>query len=269
MKSYIVEKEFEHQGLKCVVLLLATGYRCGYVGVPKGHPLYNVDYMNCQSDFACHGGLTYAGGGVNSSYPISSDLWWFGFDCTHWGDADDWNSTFKAFSEQSERIAEYKAIRSLCPLGGEIRTTEFVENECKSLAEQLVNCDNKHKTSSDEQEDVVKQYCNENKDTVERYYNENNELGVLYSPGYGVGWSSMGDKELAYDKRIVEYWLTEHPDIQKMEMYLERIGYHGVWMGGYNNLKIAWIPKGTMFYIHEYDDSESIETPKSCGMMMT
>ena len=115
-----------------------------------------------------------------------------------------------------------------------------------------------YKNPSDEQEGIVM-----------RYYNENNELGVLYSPGYGVGWSSMGDKELAYDKRIVEYWLTEHPDIQKMEMYLERIGYHGVWMGGYNNLKIAWIPKGTMFYIHEYDDSESIETPKSCGMMMT
>ena len=38
-----------------------------------------------------------------------------------------------------------------------------------------------YKTSSDEQEDVVKQYYNENKDTVERYYNENNELGVLYS----------------------------------------------------------------------------------------
>lgn len=51
-----------------------------------------------------------------------------------------------------------------------------------------------------------------------------------------------------------------------MKMHLERIGYHDVWMGGYNDLKIAWIPKGTMFYIHEYDGSESIETPKSCGM---
>ena len=47
MKGYIVEKEFEHKGLKCVVLLLVRGYRCGYVGVPKGHPLYNVAYMDC------------------------------------------------------------------------------------------------------------------------------------------------------------------------------------------------------------------------------
>lgn len=267
MKSYVVEKEFKYKGLKCVVLLLATGYRCGYVGVPKGHPLYNVDYMNCQSDFACHGGLTYAGGGVNSSYPISSDLWWFGFDCTHWGDADDWNSTFKAFSEQSERVAEYKAIRSLCPLGGKIRTTEYVENECKSLAEQLVNYED-YENSSDEQEGITKQYCNENKDTVERYYNENNELGVLYSPDYGYGWSSWNCPELAYDKRIVDYWLNKHPNAQKMKMYLERIGYHDVWMGGYNDLKIAWIPKGTMFYVREYDGYESVETPESCRMIM-
>lgn len=267
MKSYVVEKEFKYKGLKCVVLLLATGYRCGYVGVPKGHPLYNVDYMNCQSDFACHGGLTYSGGGANSSYPISSDLWWFGFDCTHWGDADDWNSTFKAFSEQSERVAEYKAIRSLCPLGGKIRTTEYVENECKSLAEQLVNYED-YENSSDEQEGITKRYYNENKDKVERYYNKKNELGVLYSPAYGYGWSSCDSPELAYDKRIVEYWLNKHPNAQKMKMHLERIGYHDVWMGGYNDLKIAWIPKGTMFYVREYDGYESVETPESCGMIM-
>ena len=184
-------------------------------------------------------------------------MWWFGFDCSHCEDEPDWNSVLKAFPDQSDKIYQQKILSDICSLGGEIRTTEYVGNECKELAEQLANYEN-YKNPSDEQEGIVM-----------RYYNENNELGVLYSPGYGVGWSSMGDKELAYDKRIVEYWLTEHPDIQKMEMYLERIGYHGVWMGGYNNLKIAWIPKGTMFYIHEYDDSESIETPKSCGMMMT
>lgn len=32
MKGYVIEKEFEHKGLKCVVLLLAIGHRCGYVG---------------------------------------------------------------------------------------------------------------------------------------------------------------------------------------------------------------------------------------------
>ena len=36
---------------------------------------------------------------------------------------------------------------------------------------------------------------------VEKYYNENGELGVLYSPGFGAGWSTWSNEELAYDKR--------------------------------------------------------------------
>ena len=30
---------------------------------------------------------------------------------------------------------------------------------------------------------------------------------VLVSGGYGAGWSTWGDKRLAYDKRIVEFFL--------------------------------------------------------------
>lgn len=154
MKGYIVEKEFEHKGLKCVVLLLVRGYRCGYVGVPKGHPLYNVAYMDCMSHFYCHGGLTYSGGGENSSYPISSDLWWFGFDCSHCEDEPDWNSVLKAFPDQSDKIYQQKILSDICSLGGEIRTTEYVGNECKELAEQLANYEN-YKNPSDEQEGIV------------------------------------------------------------------------------------------------------------------
>lgn len=154
MKGYVIEKEFEHKGLKCVVLLLAIGHRCGYVGVPKEHPLYNVDEMNCLSDFSCHGGLTYSGGGENSSYPISSDLWWFGFDCAHCADEPDWNSTLKAFPEQYKQIYQQKMIGKMFHSEGKIRTTEYVENECKALAEQLANYEG-YKTSSDEQEGFV------------------------------------------------------------------------------------------------------------------
>lgn len=74
----------------------------------RGHPLYNVAYMDCMSHFYCHGGLTYSGGGENSSYPISSDLWWFGFDCSHCEDEPDWNSVLKAFPDQSDKIYQQK-----------------------------------------------------------------------------------------------------------------------------------------------------------------
>jgi hypothetical protein len=95
---------------------------------------------------------------------------------------------------------------------------------------------------------------------VERYYNEKNELGVLYSPGFGGGWSTESYEEFAYDKRIVEYWLTEHPLRDDMEEFIENIGYKNPYLSmyGYYNLEIAWIPKGTLFYIENYNEAETI-----------
>lgn len=95
---------------------------------------------------------------------------------------------------------------------------------------------------------------------VERYYNEKNELGVLYSPEFGSGWSTESYEELAYDKRIVEYWLTEHPSRDDMKEFIANIGYKNFYlpMCGYSDLEIAWIPKGTLFYIENYDGAETI-----------
>ena len=35
--GYIVEKDFEYAGLRCVVIMTEMGYRCGYVRFPKVH----------------------------------------------------------------------------------------------------------------------------------------------------------------------------------------------------------------------------------------
>lgn len=103
---------------------------------------------------------------------------------------------------------------------------------------------------------------------VEKYYNENGDLGVLISPGFGAGWSSWSGAEIAYDKRIIEYWLNESPSSDEMHEFLKTLGYGNVYMGGYDDLIIQYIPRGTMFCIHEYDGSESIETPETLGMTM-
>lgn len=96
---------------------------------------------------------------------------------------------------------------------------------------------------------------------IERYYNENNELAVLISPGFGIGWSTDNFiDELAWDKRIVEYWMNKHPKKEKMKTFLESIGYINVSMYGYDELEIHWISKGTAFYINNYDGSEYIST---------
>lgn len=103
---------------------------------------------------------------------------------------------------------------------------------------------------------------------VEKYYNENDELGVLISVGWGAGWSTWNNEELAYDKRIIEKWL-EKVSADEMCEYVESLGYARPYMGGYDDLRLRFIPRGTMFCIHEYDGAESIETPDTMCMMMS
>lgn len=107
---------------------------------------------------------------------------------------------------------------------------------------------------------------------VEPYLNENGDVGVLYSPGYGAGWASWNTNEYAYDKRIVEKFI-EDPDmfhtykgslfrkddqIPKLHLFMEELGYDGYY-GGAQDLKLVFIPRGTMFRITEYDGFEGIE----------
>jgi len=74
-------KDWEAHGLKCAMRRNATGAWCGYVGVPVDHPHYGVDYYNLPFDV--HGGLTY---GAAGAIWLGEGLYWFGFDCAHWGD---------------------------------------------------------------------------------------------------------------------------------------------------------------------------------------
>ena len=60
-------------------------------------------------------------------YRVESDLWWLGFDCGHSGDAQD-----------PELLEHFGTTVYAWNYDGVVRTKEYVENECKSLAEQLV-----------------------------------------------------------------------------------------------------------------------------------
>ena len=161
MREYVIEADFEYQNLRCVVVMTEMGHRCGYVGVPKNHILYGKSYsdkigkfsdikekntdkmspisvmmlafeqpednspvrLDCYIDV--HGGITYAGEG---DYPVKSDLWWFGYDCAHAGDAKDMNAI------QDERLREIEKNFSNY---GVVRTLDYCISECKNLAEQL------------------------------------------------------------------------------------------------------------------------------------
>lgn len=170
--DYVVENEFTYKGMKCVVVMRPMAHRCGYVGVEEGHPLYGKHYnsyldikkedvmdreisgiiplicaaldeddrIRIDAYFHVHGGITYSDGGENSEYPILSDLWWFGFDCGHSGDSNDYTEAKKLFSSDIEvirRIENNERLDKEYPVYGKIRSCEYVREECKKLADQL------------------------------------------------------------------------------------------------------------------------------------
>ena len=96
---------------------------------------------------------------------------------------------------------------------------------------------------------------------IEKYI-QDNKAAILYSPGFGAGWSTWDKEEISYDKRIVEKFLAG-ADEKEMKSFLNEIGYKDVYMGGYKQLKIKWLPVGTKYIIYEYDGNESIQTIES------
>lgn len=120
----------EETGLPCLVVRGPIGALCGYVGVPKSHPLHGEEYWGIDVDV--HWGLTYAGlcaknyaeseGVCHKPSPGEPDnVWWFGFDCAHSGDDCDPMGHRSSYSDP----------------GDVYRDTSFVERECRSLARQL------------------------------------------------------------------------------------------------------------------------------------
>lgn len=99
---------------------------------------------------------------------------------------------------------------------------------------------------------------------LERFYDEEGRLGVVYSPGYGAGWSTWYNYDIALDKRVVEAVLAgKKLNAEIMAAW----GYEGVYCGGANNLKVCWIPSGTKFMIKEYDGAEFIVTLDSMAFL--
>ena len=151
---------FTSDGLNCHMCRGPLGTWCGYVGIPKSHPWYGKSYSaevkpspemltnrhendHGSIDLFCamlsetssneslsislcmrvHGGLTYA----NDHHPYAKPdgLWWFGFDCAHFGDL------VPVFAEQFDRL---QILRN-----NEVyRDQQYVVAECQSLAAQLV-----------------------------------------------------------------------------------------------------------------------------------
>lgn len=115
---------------------------------------------------------------------------------------------------------------------------------------------------------------------VELFWNEDHtKYAVLVSGGFGAGWSTWEGKELAYDKRVVEFWLKHKHDKEWMRTVAQsKYGaseqseankeaeafFHSIWdgecpyMGGFSSIHLEWVPAGKMWKLSEYDGAEGL-----------
>lgn len=85
------------------------------------------------------------------------------------------------------------------------------------------------------------------------------KVAVLYSPGFGAGWSTWADENqkeaLCMDARIVRPVLEG--DLSGA-IAAALAMFPDIYTGGGRQLKVLWIDKGAAFEVSEYDGSESI-----------
>jgi hypothetical protein len=94
-------------------------------------------------------------------------------------------------------------------------------------------------------------------------------VAVLYSPGFGAGWSTWSrseyDNKVLFDPMIVE--CVEAGDFDKLNTYMT-LWYPDMCLWGMDSLEIDWLPVGTMFRVDEYDGAESIEVKEDMDWMI-
>jgi hypothetical protein len=90
-------------------------------------------------------------------------------------------------------------------------------------------------------------------------------VAVLYSPGYGAGWSTWCHEDhqmrlsMLFDPQIAD--IRDHAEegwIDKVQA-VATMKYPDTYLGGAKNLQVRWLPVGTHFRVVEYDGHESIE----------
>jgi hypothetical protein len=93
---------------------------------------------------------------------------------------------------------------------------------------------------------------------------QDGNVAILYSPGYGAGWSSWAHNPevaefLLFDRRLIEAAKAEATQEEVSEFLANIFGPDQyIYTGGWEKIKTTWVPVGTKFRIAEYDGSESI-----------
>lgn len=92
-----------------------------------------------ESILTAHGGITYSDKGNNRiGHKIDKKIWWFGFDCAHSGDRSLFTKKYLEITKEFASNHENDIYRNI----------DYVMEECKSLAKQLKEYDNKIKDNN-------------------------------------------------------------------------------------------------------------------------
>lgn len=81
------------------------------------------------------------------------------------------------------------------------------------------------------------------------------KIGIIYSPGFGAGWSTWGEPEQALDQELA--LALEDGDWSKVVEVASK-NWPDAYQGGLKDCEVRWADKGTRFNIEEYDGSESL-----------
>lgn len=138
---------FYHKTIKCVIRRIIVremsnhifgGHLCGYCEVPKDHTYWGLDYD--QIPIEVHGGLTFS--------DFIDNEWLIGFDCGH---SFDLLPSIEQMRDRyrDEGLEELKKQFPNSPIWeSTYRTFQFVEDECRKIAEQLILVSYNHETES-------------------------------------------------------------------------------------------------------------------------
>jgi hypothetical protein len=83
------------------------------------------------------------------------------------------------------------------------------------------------------------------------------KVAVLYSPGFGAGWSTWNTDEpgLLFDSEIAEAVLNGN---RAEALAIAGRKYPHAYLGGIETLRVAWLNEGDQFEVEEYDGNEGI-----------
>ena len=91
------------------------------------------------------------------------------------------------------------------------------------------------------------------------------QVAVLYSPGYGAGWSTWCHEDeqmrlsMLFDPQIADIVDRGDTDYEGKARAIASIKYPDAHLGGLADLEVQWLPVGTQFRVLEYDGFEQVE----------